>query len=85
MTSVNITFRTEPEQREALDALAKSFDRDRSWIINEAIKGYLDVQQWNHEQIQKGLQSLERGQTISHEEMKTRVAHLTRKKIKTTR
>jgi predicted transcriptional regulator len=75
-----ISIRLDEPTKAELDEIAQSLDRDRSWVINEAIKSYLEVQRWNHAQIGKGLQALKEGRTMSHEEVKARMAKLTRKK-----
>lgn len=46
MSKENITFRLDGEKRAALDALAAGMDRDRSYLINEAITLYLEMHQW---------------------------------------
>jgi len=43
-----ITFRIEAE-KEALDAIALTMDRDRSYVLNLAISAYLEVNQWQIE------------------------------------
>lgn len=79
MTATTISFRTDLEKKQQLDKIAQSLDRDRSWVINEALSNYLDLQRWQQQQIEKGLQALNEGRTISHEEMKQTVAKLTAK------
>ncbi len=39
-------FVWERRKREALDAVASALDRDRSYVINEAIEAYLDIHRW---------------------------------------
>jgi predicted transcriptional regulator len=41
MSQENITFRLDSEKRAALDAIAAGRDRDRSYLMNEAIPLYL--------------------------------------------
>jgi predicted transcriptional regulator len=41
-----ITFRLDPTKREALDAIAKELDRDRSYLLNEAIENYIEIYKW---------------------------------------
>jgi len=43
MHKETISFRLESDKREVLDAVASSLDRDRSYVINEAIEAYLDI------------------------------------------
>jgi predicted transcriptional regulator len=68
--SVNLNFRTEEATRDAIDKLAASIDRDRSWVINPAVKDYLDDNAWQIEQIMEGLRDIEEGRTVSPEEVK---------------
>lgn len=44
MSKDTITFRLEPEKREALDELAAGLDRDRTHILNAAIDLFLELQ-----------------------------------------
>ncbi len=53
MASVQLTFRTEDSKRDELDLLTKNMDRDRSYMINEALDQYLDLHHWQLEQIRK--------------------------------
>ncbi len=55
MSKETITFRIEAEKREALDALAALMARARSYVLNEAISAYLEVNQWQLEHIQEGI------------------------------
>ena len=55
MSRETISFRLESEKREALDAVAAALDRDRSYVINEAIEAYLDVHRWQTDHIRQGL------------------------------
>jgi predicted transcriptional regulator len=50
-----ITFCINDDTLLALDQLAKAMDRDRSYVINEAVGNYLEVKQWHAEQIQKAI------------------------------
>jgi predicted transcriptional regulator len=69
MGKTTITFRLEADKREALDAIAEVADRDRSYVLNEAIDAYLDVHQWQIEHIKKGLRQAEAGQFAAEKEV----------------
>jgi predicted transcriptional regulator len=58
---IALTFRTEEVTRSELDQLANKLNRNRSWVINEAIKNYLELYRWQVEQIDKGLAELDAG------------------------
>ena len=49
-----ITFRVDSGTRKTLDAIAASIDRDRSHVLNEAVKAYVDAHQWQVEHIMRG-------------------------------
>jgi RHH-type transcriptional regulator, rel operon repressor / antitoxin RelB len=69
MTKETVSFRLEGKRREELDELAKAMDRDRSWLINEAIEAYLDAQRWQLDQIREGLRQAETGEFATEDEM----------------
>jgi len=66
-----ITFRTGEEQRQQLDNIAVSMDRDRSYVINQAIDNYLDVYRWQVEHINEGLKQVERGEFVPESEWRS--------------
>jgi predicted transcriptional regulator len=70
MSRETITFRLESEKREALDAVASALDRDRSYIINEAIEAYLDVHRWQLDHLREGLRQANAGEFATEAEMK---------------
>jgi predicted transcriptional regulator len=69
MGKTTITFRLDADKREALDAIAEVADRDRSYVLNEAIDAYLDAHQWQIEHIKKGLRQAEAGQFATEKEV----------------
>ena len=69
MGKTTITFRLDADKREALDAIAEVADRDRSYVLNEAIDAYLDVHHWQIEHIKKGLRQAEAGQFAAEKEV----------------
>ena len=70
MSKETIRFRMESEKREALDAVAAALDRDRNWIIHEAIDAYLDVHRWQMDHIREGLRQADAGEFATEAEMK---------------
>jgi predicted transcriptional regulator len=69
MTTTSITFRTDETARDHLDELAKAQNRPRSAIINEAVEAYIAHRKWIAEEVQKGIEEIERGEFITEEEM----------------
>ncbi|HVA24610.1 MAG TPA: CopG family transcriptional regulator [Chloroflexota bacterium] len=66
---VSITFRTEASKRDTLDEIAQNLQRDRSYIVNEAIAEYL----WRYEHEKRILAEShaagERGELIDHDDL----------------
>lgn len=71
--SVTISIRADEETLKALDKIAKSLDRNRNWLINEAIQNYLELHHWQIEQVERGVADAEAGRTLSHEQAKKRI------------
>jgi len=70
MDKKTISFRLDSEKVNALDDLAEALDRDRSYLLNEAVAAYLDLQQWHILQIKASIQEAEAGKLIEHDEVK---------------
>lgn len=77
MSKENVTFRLDSEKREALDAIASGIDRDRSYVLNEAIAIYLEMHQWQLEEIHKGIAEANAGDFATEEEVQTVFDRLT--------
>ena len=52
-----------------LAALAAATQQDESALVSEAIANFLDVQEWQREQIEKGIAAADRGEFATDEEM----------------
>jgi predicted transcriptional regulator len=77
MSKENITFRLDSDKKTALDAIAAGMDRDRSYILNEAIAAYLEMHQWQIDEIRQGLTEAEAGDFASEAEVEAMFAKLT--------
>jgi RHH-type transcriptional regulator, rel operon repressor / antitoxin RelB len=65
-----MTLRLEPEVRKRLDSLAKAQRRSRSFIAAEAIRQYVAVNEWQIEEIRKGMAEADRGEFASDEQVR---------------
>ena len=79
MSKDTITVRVEPEVRGALDSLATALDRDRSYVINEALTAYIEMHRWQVEHIRQGLSEAEAGNFVDDREVKRVISRLRRK------
>ncbi|MDR3762657.1 MAG: ribbon-helix-helix protein, CopG family [Acidobacteriota bacterium] len=68
-----ISFRAQSSKIAALDSLAASNDRSRSYLINEAISNYLDLHAYQDALVRKGLEEMKKGHVVSHEEVVKRL------------
>ncbi|MCC5639949.1 CopG family transcriptional regulator [Nostoc sp. CHAB 5844] len=77
MSKENITFRIDQDKKVALETIAAGMNRDRSYVLNEAVDAYLEMHQWQIEEIQKGITEADAGDFASDEEVKATFAKLT--------
>src|SRR5258708_24827269 len=80
MEKQTISFRLESDKVSALDALADSMDRDRSYLLSEAVQAYLQIQQWHLEQIEAGIAEADAGQIVDHSKVKAMASKWRRQK-----
>ena len=64
-----LSFRTPEATKAKLDMLASQQQRDRSFIINEAIDYYLSLQEWQLAHIQAGVEQAKKGEFASDEDV----------------
>jgi predicted transcriptional regulator len=50
-----VTFRIPLQKRTELDQVAQESQRDRSFILNEAVDAYLEAKRWQIVHVQEGL------------------------------
>jgi RHH-type rel operon transcriptional repressor/antitoxin RelB len=74
MDKQTISFRLDAKKVDALDTLAETLDRDRTYLLNEAVDAYLDVQRWQIEQIKEGLRQANSGKLVDHGQVKKQAA-----------
>ena len=70
MTKETISFRIDRDKKTALDSIAVEIDRDRSYVINEAVDAYLEVRQWQLEHIREGLRQAQAGEFATEDEVR---------------
>jgi predicted transcriptional regulator len=69
MDKSTISFRIDIRLKEALDAVAEGMDRDRSYVLNEAVAAYLDAQSWQIDHIKEGLRQAASGEFATDTEI----------------
>ncbi len=67
--SGTITVRVDDDIKEHLEKLSKSTARTKSFLIVEAIKNFLKLNEWQIEAINKGIESADKGRLVNHEDV----------------
>jgi predicted transcriptional regulator len=68
-----ISFRIAADKVAQLDSIAKTMDRDRSYLLNEAVESYLREQQRFMAMVNEGLRAAENGELIDDGEVRAMV------------
>lgn len=63
------SVRLDEETKKGISKLAKLDNRSTSYLINEAVKNYLDLRQWQLKEIIEAIKEYENGNTVSHKEI----------------
>src|SRR5690606_13976954 len=74
MSSTTVTVRVDPMVKKRLERLAKNTGRSRSYLAAEAIGEYLDVNEWQVAGIKQAIASMDRGDVVTHGDVKKWVA-----------
>jgi len=64
-----VSSRTVKSRKKALDSIAKGLERDRSFVINEAISNYIELHKWQLSQLEQGIKQADRGDFASQAEV----------------
>ena len=70
MDKQTISFRIDSDKVSTLDTLAEALARDRTYLLNQAVTAYLDVQQWHIDQIKAGIRQADTGKLIDHAQVR---------------
>jgi predicted transcriptional regulator len=80
MAETNIlTLRLDSKLKKKLDKLAKATDRSRSFLVSEAIREYVALNEWQIEEIKKGLREADAGDFATDEEMEQTIGKWVRR------
>lgn len=79
MSTETLSIRISPELKDRLDLLAQQTRRSKSYLAAEAIEAYVAIESWQLEKIHKGLEDLEAGRVVSHEEVKRKALSWSKK------
>jgi RHH-type rel operon transcriptional repressor/antitoxin RelB len=77
-TEKTVSFRADADQIRTLDSLASAQDRPRSYLINEAISNYIDLQAYQDALVRKGIEDAQKGNIVSHDAVMKRLKRMGR-------
>ena len=52
--------------------IAEAMDRSRAWLMAEAIKQYVDREEWFIREVEKGVKAADKGRLIDHADVKAK-------------
>ncbi|MDK2957776.1 MAG: hypothetical protein PWQ57_3274 [Desulfovibrionales bacterium] len=71
MPTQSTSFRTDPETLSSLDEIAKGMGRSRNWVLNAAVRNFIEQQAWFKRKVQEGIKAADNGEFASSEEVET--------------
>jgi predicted transcriptional regulator len=82
MATEAFTIRAETDIVHKLDDLAGSLDRSRNYLVNQAIKEYLETHAWQVDKITQGIAAADRGELVAHDDVMREMEDLIERKAK---
>ena len=74
-----LTLRLDSKTKKKLDKLAKATERSRSFLAAQAIREFLELNEWQIEEIKKGLREADAGDFASDAEVERVMRKWTRR------
>jgi len=71
-------LRLTPELQAKVERAAAENKSDAAEYVQQLVENYVDHDQWFRQQVQKGLDQLDRGEYLEHEEVWARIEKLLR-------
>ena len=65
--STTMTIRLEPELKQRLDQLAKATHRSKSFLAAEALRDFVELNEWQVQEIQSALKEADSGDFASRQ------------------
>ena len=66
------TIRMEDAVLERVDTMAKSVNRSRTWVINQAVERFLSYEEWFVQEVQSGMNEAANGEFASQKKVEER-------------
>ncbi|THB69229.1 MAG: ribbon-helix-helix protein, CopG family [Desulfovibrio sp.] len=67
--STSTSFRADKEILQSLDEIAREMGRSRNWVLNQAVKDYIERQAWFKRQVAEGIKAADKEEFATDQEM----------------
>jgi len=81
MAAEAFTVRTESNIVNQLDDIAQSLDRSRNYLVNQAIKEYINVHGWQIDKVKKGIEAADNEELTDHSSVMNEMKDLIASKV----
>ncbi|MEQ1949236.1 MAG: CopG family transcriptional regulator [Bryobacteraceae bacterium] len=79
MKKSTMTVRIPSRTKQALDEIAEVLDRDRTYVVNEALTAYVDIHDWQCQHIRQGLRDADAGRFAADADVRRVLDRIRRK------
>ncbi|HZL00919.1 MAG TPA: CopG family ribbon-helix-helix protein [Caulobacteraceae bacterium] len=64
-----VSVRLESGLNDRIGAIAAALDRPKSWAIEQAVRDFVEVQEWQLAAIEEGIRAADEGHVVAHDEV----------------
>jgi predicted transcriptional regulator len=64
-----VSVRLEAALNDQVTAIAATLDRPRSWVIEQAVRDFVAMQEWQLAAIDEGIKAADAGRVVAHEDV----------------
>lgn len=69
MAKTSISVRLDHALDDQLSTVAARLDRSKSWVVEHALKEFIELQLWQFAAIEEGLRDADAGRVVPHEDV----------------
>ena len=69
MAKTSISVRVDPELGDQLSTVAARLDRPKSWVVEHALKEFIELQLWQFAAIEEGLRDADARRVVPHDDV----------------
>ena len=72
MPSESTSVQLDDETLKRVDQMAEAMDKPRAWLMAEAIKQYVEREEWFVREVEKGVTAADEGRLVDHADVKAK-------------